>query len=173
MAIRPSALQLSLLLLSLTAAVRAAPASSSSSSPTAVRCASAGLSFSGVFTHNAVLQRAPQLASLYGCAGNASLVAGATVLLTFEGTEGGGGGAVNMTLPGAVASDGSWKITLPRAFATGGTFSASIACAACRAGSPWWQEISNLTFGDVSPSKASQSQPRPPSPPRPSMPIPP
>ena len=137
--------------LSLSLSLSLAAHSASAAPPTALRCASAGLSFSGIFTDNAVLQRAPQLASLYGCAGNASAVAGATVLLALQGVEGGdGGGApVNLTLPTVVAGDGSWKVTLPRAFATGGNFSASISCAACPAGSPWWQTISNVVFGDV------------------------
>jgi hypothetical protein len=117
-------------------------------SPTALRCAAAGLSFAGTLTDHAVLQRAPQLASFFGCAGNASIVAGATVLVTFAGTEGGGGGAVNLTMPATVAGDGSWKITLLRAFATGGLFAASLACADCPKGS-WWETIYNLTFGDV------------------------
>ena len=142
------AARLSSLALALAGAAAAGHAASPAS-PTALRCASAGLSFSGIFTDNAILQRAPQLASLYGCAGNASSVAGATVLLALEGTEGGGGAAVNMSLPATVTSDGSWKIVLPRAFATGGNFSATISCAACQPGSPWWETIENVTFGDI------------------------
>ena len=125
-----------------------APVLASASSPASLRCAAAGLSFAGTLTDHAVLQRAPQLASLFGCAGNASIVEGATVAVTFAGEEGGGGGAVNLTMPATVAGDGTWKVTLPRAFATGGLFTASLACPACPQGS-WWETIHNLTFGDI------------------------
>ena len=97
-----------------------------------------GLCFSGQFNDNALLQRAPAAAVLYG--------SGATgaVQLTLAGTAG-DGSAYNKTFTGAGAADGTWRVQLDP-MPTGGNLSAALALAGNASAI---STLYNLTFGDV------------------------
>ena len=101
--------------------------------------------FSGNFAHNAVLQRAPQRAALYGASG-ANFSAGTAMTLTLAGV-GPDGAAYNKTWPTASGADGTWKVLLDPLPAWG-NYSATISCPLCSGGQTS-ATIHSLTFGDV------------------------
>ena len=103
------------------------------------------LCFSGGFAHNAVLQRAPLRAALYGASGR-NFTSGTPISLSFMGVDG-GGARVNLTLPTASGADGTWKVLLPP-FPAGGNFTARVSCPLC-VGGPATAEIHSLQFGEV------------------------
>ena len=94
------------------------------------------LCFSGQFNDNALLQRAPQRAALYGTLAPA----GAALSLTLASAD----GAYNKTFAAASNADASWKVLLD-AMPAGGNYSASLSCPTCTG--PPVAPLQNLTFG--------------------------
>ena len=101
--------------------------------------------FSGNFASNAVLQRAPQRAALYGASG-ANYTVGTPMVLTLSGV-GPDGTAYNKSWPAASGADGTWKVLLDP-MAAWGNYSATISCPQCTGGQTS-ATIHSLTFGDV------------------------
>ena len=99
-----------------------------------------GLCFSGQFNDNALLQRAPARAALYGTLAPAD----APLSLTLAGTAD-DGTAFNKTFV-ATTSGITWKVILD-AMPTGGTYSAALACPTCTGDVV--APLVNLTFGDI------------------------
>ena len=102
---------------------------------------SPGLHFSSVFSDDAVLQRAPAQAALYGLVMPAP-PAGASVTVTVTPPLG-GKSRFAATMAGG---QGTWKVLLPPTEA-GGDYSASAACSGCTNTSS--VELHHLTFGDL------------------------
>ena len=101
--------------------------------------------FSGSFSHNAVLQQAPQRASLYGASGT-NYTVGSPMTLKLEGT-GPTGAHYNKTWSTVSGADGTWKVLLD-AMPAWGNFTATIFCPTCLGGETS-ASIHSLTFGDV------------------------
>ena len=98
-------------------------------------------SFSGVFDHNMVLQRAPSMAALYGSAGNVTGSAKVTVHVSSSDRD------VSKTYTSSVDDEGNWKVLLDPAEA-GGHYTMSVACTSgCMNKSE--TTLVNVTFGDV------------------------
>jgi hypothetical protein len=106
------------------------------------------LAFAGVFGDNAVLQRGPAKAALYGTVPPGAFPPGATVGVFLQSSAGG----APMTAAGAIAPDGSWKAMLPQGLepAGGGNYTVTATCAGCT-GLPFMRpaQIFNVTFGDL------------------------
>jgi len=94
-----------------------------------------GVSFSGVFGNGTVLQRAPNLASVYGFSPLGSVV---TVLIT-------NATGYQETKSVAAMSDGTWKYTLSKPMMTGGNYTVTVSCNTCNNK----MSLYNITFGDV------------------------
>lgn len=105
----------------------------------ALSCSNLGVCFASGLSTGAVLQRAPNRASLYGSALGA---AGAALHVTLASSDGALSHTVNTTL----SSDGTWRVLLP-AMPAGGNFSATVNCPACLQRKK--AAITDLTFGDV------------------------
>ena len=101
--------------------------------------------FSGNFAHNAVLQRAPQHAAIYGASGTNYSV-GTPMTLTLFGAAP-SGAAYNKSFPTTSMADGTWKVLLD-AMPAWGNYSATISCPLCTGGATS-ATIHSLTFGDV------------------------
>jgi hypothetical protein len=101
------------------------------------------LCFAGIFTDNAVLQRAPEAAAYYGATGSPP-VPGAAVSLNIAGVLD-SGAAYNKTFSTTSMQDGTWKVLLDP-MPTFGLFTTRISCAACAGGQS--AQIINQTFGD-------------------------
>ncbi len=93
--------------------------------------------FSGVFSHNVVLQRAPQRAKIFGIV--PSRVADLSISLTNAES-----GKIRFVSNADVDKDGNWKVTLPSVNA-GGNYSLKASWGDGRNSS----SIMNVTFGDV------------------------
>eukprot|EP01084_Bolivina_argentea_P088129 159117_1 len=99
----------------------------------------AGALFSGVFTDNAVLQRQPYHASLYGVADTGSTPI--TLTMTDEDTK-----KISKYNANSM-KNGDWKIGLPLTYKNGGNYTFKVSCAGCK--SSVSDTIVNVTFGDV------------------------
>jgi sialate O-acetylesterase len=99
-----------------------------------------GTHFAMCFTDNAILQRAPAQAALYGRVAPLP-PAGATVEVTVTPSLGG-----KSSFPAQMFGDGTWKVLLPPTQA-GGSYSATAACAKCA--NTTATTINNLAFGDI------------------------
>ena len=114
-----------------------------------------GVAFSGVFSSQMVLQRAPAQASVYGWCGDVgrgaqlfsrcNFTSGATVEITMKAAVG-STSVVAFTTQTPIASDGTWKALLP-ATAAGGTWTILAACSGC--GNTSASVLADVTFGDV------------------------
>ena len=98
-----------------------------------------GVHFASVFSSNAVLQRAPARAALYGVVWPppASFKIMVTLVPAIDGKT---------AFAADVVGNGTWKVLLPPAPA-GGNFSASASCTSCT--NTTGPTLYNLTFGDV------------------------
>ena len=98
-----------------------------------------GVLFSGVFSDNAVLQREPYHAALYGIADTPNtpitlnMIDQSTNKITKYNTNS--------------MKNGDWKITLPLTYKNGGNFTFVASCAGCNGN--FSDRIVNVTFGDV------------------------
>ena len=103
------------------------------------------LCFSGVFSHNAVLQRGPEAAALFGSV-PASAPAGAPLSLTLAASD----GSYTKTFGTTAAADRTWKVLLDPMLpeAGGGDFKATVSCPTC-GGASTSATLIGLTFGDV------------------------
>ena len=100
-------------------------------------------SFSGVFDHNMVLQRAPSMAALYGSAGNVTGSSPAQVTVHVSSSD----RDVSKTYTSPVDDEGNWKVLLDPAEA-GGDYTMSVACTrGCMNTSE--MTLVNVTYGDV------------------------
>ena len=99
-----------------------------------------GALFSGVFTDNGVLQRAPYKSSLYGVVDKPNTLV--TLTMINEDTK-----KINKYNANSMAN-GDWKITLPNTYPNGGNFSFMVSCAGCNSPN-MTTTITNVTFGDV------------------------
>ena len=116
----------------------------------------AGVSFSGVFASQMVLQRAPAQAAVYGWCGDVgrgaqlfsrcNFTSGATVEITMKAAAVDSASAVAFTTKTPITSDGTWKALLP-ATAAGGSWTISAACTGC--GNTSASVLEDVTFGDV------------------------
>ena len=99
-----------------------------------------GVLFSGVFTDNAVLQREPYQASLYGIADTAYTMI--TLEMIDEDTN-------NITKYTTTSMyNGDWKVTLPSTYPNGGNYTFTVSCANCSYPDST-DTIVNVTFGDI------------------------
>ena len=99
--------------------------------------------FSGVFDHNMVLQRAPSMAALYGSAGNVTGSSPAQVTVHVSSSD----RDVSKTYTSPVDDEGNWKVLLDPAEA-GGDYTMSVACTSgCT--NTTVSTLVNVTFGDV------------------------
>ena len=104
------------------------------------RATAQGALFSGVFTDNAVLQREPYHASLYGIADTPNTPI--TLSMVDEDTK-------KITKYNANSmKNGDWKITLPLTYQNGGNYTFTVSCAGCKAPN-MTTTITNVTFGDI------------------------
>lgn len=109
-----------------------------------------GTFFAGSFSDHAVLQRAPQLAAIYGVVIGAQ--AGTDVVVTVASLEGSGSPytvAATVDVTKVRAAGGSyarWKALLNAAPA-GGNFTITVACSTCA--NTTAVNITDVTFGDV------------------------
>ena len=106
------------------------------------------LAFAGVFGDNAVLQRGPSRAALYGSVPPGAFPPGATVGVSLQSAAGG----TPVTSVGVIAPDGSWKTVLSQGLesAGGGNYSVTATCHGC-VDLPFMRpvQIVNVTFGDL------------------------
>eukprot|EP01062_Namystynia_karyoxenos_P082620 TRINITY_DN9336_c0_g1_i1.p1 TRINITY_DN9336_c0_g1~~TRINITY_DN9336_c0_g1_i1.p1 ORF type:complete len:750 (+),score=163.08 TRINITY_DN9336_c0_g1_i1:79-2250(+) len=108
-----------------------------------VRGTSQGTYFASVFSDNAVLQRSPAKAALYGRVLTDGPLTTAQVTVGISPSVGG-----RTTFSTSVGSDGSWKVLLP-AKQAGGNYTATAWCTNCGAAAGQNATMTNLTFGDV------------------------
>eukprot|EP01084_Bolivina_argentea_P145226 254588_1 len=102
-----------------------------------------GVGFSGVFTDNTILQRGPELSSVYGLSDSPNKLI--TVTLTNMDTN----TTETFSTNSHMSTNGSmWKITFSHAYNYGGNYTLNVQCNECIY-SNISQQISNITFGDV------------------------
>ena len=103
-----------------------------------------GVYFSGSFTNNAVLQREPHIAAIYG--GSNSPFTKIVLTMIDETTN-------EVTDFSIITMDnGDWKLLLPQTHPNGGNFTFNVSCSQCFNASSkpdTFDVIYNVTFGDV------------------------
>ena len=103
-----------------------------------------GVYFSGSFTNNAVLQREPHIAAIYG--GSNAANTEITLSMMDEITQ------KSMDFSVTTMSDGNWKMLLPQTYPNGGNFTFNVSCPQCFNATSkvhTFDIIYNVTFGDV------------------------
>lgn len=100
-----------------------------------------GVVFSAVFSDNAVLQREPHRASLYGICDsvNGSIILSMLNMDNLSDTH---------SFSTRSHSNKEWKIVLPKAFKNGGNYTLSVECPNC-ANNTNGNILYNVTFGDI------------------------
>eukprot|EP01084_Bolivina_argentea_P298722 514827_1 len=96
-----------------------------------------GVQFSGVFSDNSILQRGPQLASVYGISDTSNT----KITLSISGNN------YNKVLSTQSDRNGEWKITLTEAMSAGGNYNFNVKCDGCKSKTD--DTINNIKFGDV------------------------
>eukprot|EP01084_Bolivina_argentea_P257931 434642_1 len=99
-----------------------------------------GIEFATPFTTNAVLQREPHIAAVYGM----SPIANANTQIKLTLTNEANGESEQLTTNSM--KNGDWKILLKKTYSNGGNYTITVSCAAC---GNTQQTIHNVTFGDV------------------------
>ena len=101
-----------------------------------------GATFSGVFSSNAVLQREPYYATLYGTSDTPN--ADITFIIKQE------DGNYQQTLKTKSNSKtNDWKIKLNKEMPNGGNYTLSVQCTTCKVNNTIINYLYNITFGDV------------------------
>ena len=104
-----------------------------------------GVIFSGIFTDNTVLQREPQLASVYGALDSPDGI----VIVTLKNVD---TNEEFVFYPEIIpAPNGyythNWKALFPQPFKNGGNYTLSVECEGCLSNNT--ETLYNITFGDV------------------------
>eukprot|EP01084_Bolivina_argentea_P150885 263434_1 len=82
-----------------------------------------GVGFSGVFTHNSILQRGPELSSVYGLADSANK------LITVNLTNMANNNVETFKTTSKYSTNGSeWKVTFTHPYDYGGNYTLTVAC---------------------------------------------
>ena len=104
-----------------------------------------GVGFSGVFTHNTILQRGPELSSVYGLADSPNK------LITLTITNTANNAIETYQTHSDYSTNGSmWKITFTHPFNYGGNYTLNVKCTDCiYTNNSTPNTLYNITFGDV------------------------
>ena len=98
-----------------------------------------GIEFATPFTSNAVLQREPHIAAVYGMGESAGL----QIKLTLKNEENGASDVSTSTS----MKNGDWKVLLSKSYPNGGNYTISVECPQCKNNTIL--TLYNVTFGDV------------------------
>ena len=102
-----------------------------------------GVTFSGVFGNNTILQRSPFISAVYGLSDKSNT----KITLTITGTDA-SGNAYNNVLSTNSDDSGDWKILMDKAMPYGGNYTFNVKCNECN--NPSIDDtLYNVTFGDV------------------------
>eukprot|EP01084_Bolivina_argentea_P160656 279725_1 len=105
-----------------------------------------GIAYSGVFSNNAVLQREPNHAAIYGiCDANVSIKLTLINEQELSDTTNKNAKDIFTTIS---MDNGDWKIIFPKTYENGGNYTVLVQCNEC-IGNPKNATLYNITFGDV------------------------
>ena len=102
-----------------------------------------GIMFSGIFTHNMVLQREPYYASVYGTCDTPNTT---IILDVFQDSQ-----PFNEIITYSTISmdNGDWKILFNQTYPNGGNYTLSVFCDECGNNDTNMDILYNVTFGDI------------------------